>query len=61
MLMAAVRGRELNRFRSSSGGGTIPHVFGRYTFSFVQCVGPALCVLTPTPAMEEKIMFKRLS
>lgn len=48
----AVCGREW-QLCESIGGGTTPHVFGRYTLSFVQCVGPALCVRTPTPGKRQ--------
>lgn len=39
------------------GGGTTPHVFGRYTFNFVQWVGPALWVRTPTPENQSNFSF----
>lgn len=46
----AVEGRR-SHIDLCNGFGTIPHVLGRYTFNLVQCVGPALYVLTPTPGM----------
>lgn len=42
----------------SNGLGTTPHVFGRYTLSLVQCVGPAMYVLTATPMSVEKDIIK---